>query len=164
MTIKAIITDLDGTLLNSNKQTSAYTKHILERTRKEGIHFCMATGRCPESVEYKLEEWGLDENIQFILAMNGSTLYDRKEKYRQDFHMMSGDALIEVVKHFEDLPVLFQVLYGPARYTSRITPEWIQRSKLFGETLIQAKRNLKLFLLQKWKYILKNLNLEISNT
>lgn len=138
MTIKAIITDLDGTLLNSNKQTSAYTKHILERTRKEGIHFCMATGRCPESVEYKLEEWGLDENIQFILAMNGSTLYDRKEKYRQDFHMMSGDALIEVVKHFEDLPVLFQVLYGPARYTSRITPEWIQRSKLFGETLIQV--------------------------
>ena len=53
MTIKAIITDLDGTLLNSNKQTSAYTKHILERTRQKGIHFCMEDVRSPQNINWR---------------------------------------------------------------------------------------------------------------
>lgn len=138
MRIKAIVTDLDGTLLDTKKQISDYTKHVLQNTLDKGIQICIATGRTPESVEYKLEQWNLEQNIRFILAMNGSTLYDRKKRYRQDFHLMLGEDLIQVIKHFEDLPVLFQVLYGPTRYTSMITPEWIHRSQLFGETLVQV--------------------------
>ena len=80
MRIKAIVTDLDGTLLDTKKQISDYTKHVLQNTLDKGIQICIATGRTPESVEYKLEQWNLEQNIRFILAMNGSTLYDRKKK------------------------------------------------------------------------------------
>lgn len=40
-----IVTDLDGTLLNSNKVVSNYTKNILELCRKSGIKLVFATGR-----------------------------------------------------------------------------------------------------------------------
>ena len=136
--IKAIITDLDGTLLDSNKQVSEYTRHILKKAKENGIQICLATGRCPESVEYKLSEWGLKGLVRFILAMNGSVIYDLQEKIKTDYYLMDGEELISVVEHFEDLPVIFQVLYGPGRYTSKITPEWIRRTKMFGESLIQV--------------------------
>ena len=43
--IKLIATDLDGTLLRSDKTISAYTVSILEKCRKKGIKLVYATGR-----------------------------------------------------------------------------------------------------------------------
>lgn len=45
MAIKMIVTDLDGTLLNTDKTISAYTKTILGKCRALGIKIVYATGR-----------------------------------------------------------------------------------------------------------------------
>ena len=45
MNIKMIVTDLDGTLLKTDKSISPHTKSILERCRKSGIKVVYATGR-----------------------------------------------------------------------------------------------------------------------
>jgi Cof subfamily protein (haloacid dehalogenase superfamily) len=45
MKIEMIVTDLDGTLLRSDKTISAYTKEILSRCREMGIKIAYATGR-----------------------------------------------------------------------------------------------------------------------
>jgi len=43
--IKLIVTDLDGTLLRTDKTISAYTEHILRQCRAMGIKVVYATGR-----------------------------------------------------------------------------------------------------------------------
>ena len=43
--IKMIVTDLDGTLLRSDKTISGYTKAVLSQCRKQGIKIVYATGR-----------------------------------------------------------------------------------------------------------------------
>ena len=43
--IKLIATDLDGTLLRSDKTISAYTASVLEKCQKQGIKLVFATGR-----------------------------------------------------------------------------------------------------------------------
>jgi len=43
--IKLIVTDLDGTLLKSDKTVSEYTKAVFTRYRETGMKICYATGR-----------------------------------------------------------------------------------------------------------------------
>ena len=45
LTIKMIVTDLDGTLLREDKSISAYTKDIINKCRMAGIKLAFATGR-----------------------------------------------------------------------------------------------------------------------
>jgi hypothetical protein len=45
MSVKMIVTDLDGTLLRTDKTISEYTKAVLSRCRKAGIKVVYATGR-----------------------------------------------------------------------------------------------------------------------
>ena len=45
MAIKMIVTDLDGTLLKTDKTVSEYTKTILRRCKESGIKLVYATGR-----------------------------------------------------------------------------------------------------------------------
>jgi len=44
-TIKMVVTDLDGTLLKTDKTVSEYTKNILSQCRKIGIKVAYATAR-----------------------------------------------------------------------------------------------------------------------
>ena len=58
MRIKAIVTDLDGTLLDTKKQISDYTKHVLQNTLDKGIQICIATGRTPTKYTFHFShEW-----------------------------------------------------------------------------------------------------------
>ena len=43
--IKAVISDLDGTLLNAHHMLSEYSKCVIRRLTQQGIHFMIATGR-----------------------------------------------------------------------------------------------------------------------
>lgn len=44
-TPKLIVTDLDGTALNNNKEITTETIKAFERCRKKGIHIAIATAR-----------------------------------------------------------------------------------------------------------------------
>lgn len=43
--IKLVITDMDGTLLHSDKSVSDYTLDVIKRIRQKGIEFTICTGR-----------------------------------------------------------------------------------------------------------------------
>lgn len=71
------ISDLDGTLLNSNREISEYTKKEINEMIAKGLNFTIATARTPGTVVEILE--GL--NIKFAVAlMNGVLFYDLKDK------------------------------------------------------------------------------------
>lgn len=61
--IKMIITDLDGTLLHSDKSISEYTRNIFLRCREKGIITTVATARDWISAEYYISKLNPDYEI-----------------------------------------------------------------------------------------------------
>ena len=67
------VTDLDGTLLNNQKQISNWSKERLRQWIAQGINFTVATARTPATVVPLLE--GIEMTLP-IIVMNGSFIYD----------------------------------------------------------------------------------------
>ncbi|WP_300090914.1 HAD-IIB family hydrolase [Anaerovibrio sp.] len=72
-----LISDMDGTLLNSRREVSRENREALRRFTEEGGNFCVATGRTPEDTRRFLQ--GIEINTSCVF-FNGAMLYD----YRQD--------------------------------------------------------------------------------
>ena len=70
MNIRAMIFDLDRTLLRSDRTISAYTRSILERCRAKGIYSIIATARPPRAIGVYEEMIRPDAAV----TMNGASL------------------------------------------------------------------------------------------
>ena len=70
---KAIVSDLDGTLLNENHKVSPYTRETIKLLLKKGIKFYIATGRSYLGAKEVMEEIGL--KIPLITS-NGARILD----------------------------------------------------------------------------------------
>lgn len=68
--IRAMVFDLDRTLLRSDRTISAYTKSILDRCRARGIYSIIATARPPRSIGAYEEMILPDASV----TMNGASL------------------------------------------------------------------------------------------
>ncbi|WP_187296250.1 Cof-type HAD-IIB family hydrolase [Tepidibacter mesophilus] len=77
MGYKAIISDLDGTLLNSNHRVSEYTKSVIEKVVKKGIKFFIATGRHHKDASHIKEQLNLDT---VLITSNGSRAHNFKNE------------------------------------------------------------------------------------
>ncbi|MBE4584988.1 HAD family hydrolase [Vibrio navarrensis] len=69
---KLIALDMDGTLLNSDKQISAENKAAITRARAAGVTVVLASGRPLEGMQDKLDELGISSDSDFVLFYNGS--------------------------------------------------------------------------------------------
>lgn len=69
--IAAIMTDLDGTLLNENRQLSSYTRQVLQRCREKGILLWVATARPLRVVQEGLPTLPYDA----LAIHNGARIY-----------------------------------------------------------------------------------------
>lgn len=73
MRVEAIVLDLDGTLLTSDRKISKKTKDILYKFREQGTEIIIATGRTYKSLrEYKIA-LGLDTPV---VCFNGAKVVD----------------------------------------------------------------------------------------
>ena len=80
MKYKVLVLDLDGTLTNSKKKITDYTKKILLNLQKKGVHIVLASGRpeygiWPIAKELELEKYG-----GYILAFNGGKIVECSTK------------------------------------------------------------------------------------
>ena len=145
--ITLIATDLDGTLLDDKKEVTNTTRTILKQLKQQGILFGVATGRPVESTLILSKEWGLDEDLSFMIGMNGGIIYDVRQQEKEEFHLMNGETILEIIEHFKDMNVLFHVMVGNHRYTNLSTPETLEYAELFGEVEIEI--DLSTFLIGK---------------
>ena len=72
------VSDLDGTLLNSQQQTSTYTNQTIEKLVDQGMLFSYATARSYYSAKPATK--GLSAKIPLILY-NGAFIIDKKDFY-----------------------------------------------------------------------------------
>ncbi len=76
MNTKALFLDLDGTLLNDQKQLTAGNRAAMERALAAGHRLIITTGRPLVSAIYQAQQLGLDVPGCYVIAYNGGIIYD----------------------------------------------------------------------------------------
>lgn len=92
---KLIAMDMDGTLLNSNKQVSDYTKEVLRKAADKGVKLVICTGRIFTSAKSYARIIGTKAPI---IASNGAYIRekDREEVIYEKY--LNNDILLEIVR------------------------------------------------------------------
>ena len=145
--VTLVATDLDGTLLTGNKKVTEKTRKAIQDLKNRGIIFGIASGRPVESTLILSKDWGLDEDVSFLIGMNGGTIYDVRKEEKEEYYLMKGETILKIIHHFQDMNVLFHILVGNHRYTNHSIEETRAHAKLFGE--IETEVDLEQFLLGK---------------
>ncbi len=96
-TPKLIVTDLDGTALNNNKEITAETIKAFERCRKKGIHIAIATARYIVGASYYARKLHAD----FQILTDGTLVYEngRLVYSRTMTKDMTNDIINELKKY-----------------------------------------------------------------
>ncbi len=79
MQIKLVAIDLDGTLLRDDMTISAYSKGVIEKIAKQGVHIVIATGRMFDSAQEKTNQLGLGD-IPLICYTGSWIMYSQSGK------------------------------------------------------------------------------------
>lgn len=69
---KLIALDMDGTLLNHQKQISARNKAAIAAARQQGVTVVLASGRPLEGMSAYLEELGMTGEEDYVICYNGT--------------------------------------------------------------------------------------------
>ena len=73
---KLLVLDLDGTLTNSQKEITPYTRSVLTEVQQQGIRIVLASGRPLEGVRPLAEELCLTQYSGYIMAFNGGLIVE----------------------------------------------------------------------------------------
>jgi Cof subfamily protein (haloacid dehalogenase superfamily) len=112
MKIRLIVTDLDRTLLRSDKTISAYSADVLRRLRAQGIKIVFATAR-PKN---RVDEIGITDLADMIILNNGSALYHEgisETKFGIDPHT-ARDIVHHFISEYNDIGMW--VVYNQIAY------------------------------------------------
>ena len=74
--MKILFTDLDGTLLDDNKDISAEDMSAIRKMIAAGHKFVMTTGRPLTSVKKLASRYGFLEAGFYLVSFNGGLIYD----------------------------------------------------------------------------------------
>lgn len=98
-----IVSDMDGTLLDSSKKISSGNLKAIEKFRSMGGHFTVATGRTIQTLAPYADILELDMPV---ILYNGSMIYDyRKNKilYEKHLPMTAKKIALEIMRNVENL-------------------------------------------------------------
>lgn len=99
MRYKLLCVDVDGTLVNSNKELPIENKKAIQEAFKAGINIAIASGRSPGSVQEILDELEVEG---YGICLNGSYIkHDNKEISRFVFNKNEIYKVCEIVKKYD---------------------------------------------------------------
>lgn len=109
MDIKAIVLDIDGTLLTSNQVISEKTKKALIAAQANGIKVILASGRPTTGMLELAEQLDLPEYAGLLVSYNGSRVTDCLTKevlFNQALDIETGQAILAHLKKFDVIPMI----------------------------------------------------------
>ena len=104
MTIRCLAFDLDGTLLNDQKEIDPRTKASIQKAMEQGMHIVIASGRDKNGTSFVYEPLGLEQGNHYLALVNGQIIYDfEKKEYDLDDVLLPEDGLKiqQVCKQFD---------------------------------------------------------------
>lgn len=109
--IKAVMCDVDGTLLSNEGIVTPKTIEAIKKLREKGILFGLCTGRDVTSVRNQSEEWGIEGMVDAIVGSGGSEVYDAALSVDKSNYPLDGKFIKDIMKHYEDMDVSFAIPY-----------------------------------------------------
>ena len=109
MIIKAIVLDIDGTLLNTGKIISEKTKQALIAAQEKGIKVILASGRPTTGMLELAEQLEMTKYEGFLVSYNGARVTDCLTKevlFNQSMSIETGKAILEHLKNFDVIPMI----------------------------------------------------------
>ncbi|EOH99674.1 cof-like hydrolase [Enterococcus haemoperoxidus ATCC BAA-382] len=109
MDIKAIVLDIDGTLLNDDKKLTSQTKEALINAQKNGIKVILASGRPTPGMMKYVEELEMARYNGLIVSYNGAHVLDvrtQNELFSQPLSVESSKNILEHLKQFDVKPMI----------------------------------------------------------
>ena len=109
MQVKAVMCDVDGTLLTSEGIVSPKTVEAIQKIREKGVLFGLSTGRDVNSVQTLLSDWGIEGLVDIIVGTGGAELFDYKLNVSKSQYPLDGELIQDVIRHFSDMDVNFAI-------------------------------------------------------
>ncbi|MGX7262950.1 Cof-type HAD-IIB family hydrolase [Enterococcus crotali] len=109
MDVKAIVLDIDGTLLNDEKKMTEQTKETLITAQQNGIKVILASGRPTPGMLKYVEDLKMDQYNGMIVSYNGAHVLDvssQKELFSQPLSIESSKSILEHLKQFDVKPMI----------------------------------------------------------
>jgi len=120
--IKMVVSDMDGTLLNSKHEVSPLFLELHEKMHQRGIRFVAASGRQYPSMILKLTEIG--EKMSFI-AENGALIIENEEIiHAQELPIHTVKEVLSTLESYPEIEPV--VCCANQAYTPSKNPKFIQ--------------------------------------
>lgn len=94
--MKAIIMDMDGTLLNKNNEISNVTLKTLIELERQGVTLILASGRSYTRLLPYAKQLQMDVYGGFLLEVDGIAIYDMKTNQRTILRQMASEEIRDV--------------------------------------------------------------------
>lgn len=105
--IRMIGLDLDGTLLTTQKEMTAYTRDVLARALEQGVHVMVSTGRPISAIPKDILEI---PGMKFAVTSNGARVLDLETKEVLIEHTIpveTAKKLIRIIREYDALNEVF---------------------------------------------------------
>lgn len=109
--IKLIVSDMDGTLLNSSKEIDSGIFELIPKLKEKGIKFAVSSGRQYKSLRFLFEDY-LEDII--IIADNGAFAMNNTEQLFSN--VLEKDTALSLIDAVNQLDGIVPIVSG--KYTS----------------------------------------------
>lgn len=133
MTIKAIVCDMDGTLLRADHTIDADTRNLLIGLQESGVKLILASGRSyirlmPDALKLKMDQFG-----GYLIDVNGSSVYDFSSAERIRLGLMEESDIQDLNNIFKNFNVEIIYSQDAALYTYLPEPIFDLKKRIRGE-------------------------------
>ena len=105
MDLKAIVLDIDGTLLNDQKEISPRTRESLLKAQKAGVKVVLASGRPISASERFSKELKMDQHHGLVVYYNGACVTGCATDETLFSQSMSGEVGKEILANLAKFEV-----------------------------------------------------------
>lgn len=141
MKYKLLVLDLDGTLTNSKKQITSFTKETLITAQEQGLRIVLASGRptygiTPLAKKLKMEHFG-----GYILSFNGGKIIDYTTNKVLFSQTLSPDILPILYKRAWDAGLTILSYNGKYILTENAEDKYVQYESFLTKMKIKETDN-----------------------
>ncbi len=154
MSIKLIVTDMDGTLLNENIEITPRATEAIFRAQEAGLDFAIATGRTVESGYSLAKEQGI--SCPFI-ELNGARLFDREENL-QFTRAIEKEETKELIGIIENYGIHNEFITEDVTYSNQSIEDYVTAFKSVFQSINKSLTDEEA--IEKIKDRLNNLNVQ----
>jgi len=109
MSLKAIVLDMDGTLLTSEKVIADTTRRKLIEMQEQGVKVILASGRPDKGMRPFAKELELGKHDSVYISFNGSRVTNAKTEeiiFNQALDIKLAQEILKHLKQYDVIPML----------------------------------------------------------